>query len=160
MQDDTTIYPIMNDLLDCVQVELTKRGIPVPCKIALESGLIAVIDFSEGCPDQLWVRLETAFPSTSFPQVDQLPSKLVSSPLAYTLEVGLSRDFIPENDGYMTADEKNAVARQMLAEMTAMRVAICKCLDAAGRDYQLSTYAPDVQGFAFTGTWHFFVASV
>lgn len=158
MKDDTTIYPIMNDLLDCVQVELTKRDINIPCKIALESGELAIADFSEKCSDQLWVRLDSGFPSTTFPQVDESVSGGTVPPMAYILEVGILRDFVPEDDGVPTDDERNQVARALLADMTAIRIAICKCLSAANRDFLLGTFSSSYLGFGTSGAWSVTVA--
>lgn len=123
--EDTRLWPILVELLDCYKSELTKRGLAADCMVTLNPGL-AVDMASEG--DYGWVRLATIFPSVAFPVQDAGTELSCASPYAASAELGMARCIeVPEMTVISELDNAEYVRKQM-ADWAAMRAAVDCCL--------------------------------
>lgn len=150
---EADIYTLMLAIVDQIGAELDRCGLPGLCRLDLQAGAAAVLDFCGGdesggcdkdCGGQGWVRLETAFPSTEFP--DPSPFAQCSAPLAYTLEVGIARcqdggdvnaisGFVPPS-----AESQRASASLQMRDMMAMKRAIKAAVGRTDRQAALGSY--------------------
>jgi hypothetical protein len=110
------------------------------------------------CDGELWVRLVNAYVShTRFPTEEDGPLTIANPKIAYVLEVGTVRAMAETTDDQAnptTVAALEAGAEKALADMAAIRRAICKCLGDAKRTYVLGSYTPyGPQGFAIGGWW-------
>jgi hypothetical protein len=162
MIDDTTALPLMEELLDCAVAELELRDLPV-AHPELAFGQEAVFDgFCEGrdddesCPGKLWARLVSGYPTDveldSFPEPATRPLRYPNESLAYTIELGIARKLIvPDRAEALTVDQRRTTAALQLADMTALRIAICKCFSE--RLFVLGQYATLTLGDITSGSW-------
>lgn len=155
--EDTTIWPIMVQLSQCLCEELTARGLmPGDCFCGMFPGDNAVWDYTNGLA---YVRLVDSYPSTAFPAANTTPRGSCSAMLAATLEVGLLQ-CAPAMSGtgvLPTQEEQFEATRLQIAGMRAMQQAIACCdLDLV----VLGTYTPQgPQGGLVGGYWQLNVAA-
>jgi hypothetical protein len=156
-REDVTIYPILVSLLACLESELTESGLDIPEIFGVEPGQLPAFDLGSDDNEcgQGWVILQSAFPSLNFPNQDVATLGL-SSPLSFGIQMGIMRCIpgLDENNETPTADQRLMATRDQLADMAAMRRAICKCLKEAKRDFVLGNYQPiGPDGGQVGGTW-------
>lgn len=146
MRDDVSIWPILSELAACLCAEISVNG-ESPCFCGVVAGNIVPTEGVDGCETcgAGYVRLVDAYPSTQlFPQADQSPT--CRSVLAFNVVVGVVR-CAPTGDGDYppSQDELTEFARQVFADMAAIRRAIRCCLtDDKFEDitYVLGSYTP------------------
>lgn len=157
--EDTIVYPTMIKIAACLETELTKAGLPQLCFLGIMPGNQVALDFCDGCGThgqcgQAWVRLVTAYPSSSFPNPDN--TARVNVDLAYVLEVAVMRCAPkPDSQGNPpgVADMLESTRLQM-ADMAAIRRALECCLKDVEVDYSLGSYsAYGPQGGCVGGSW-------
>jgi len=161
MIDDTTALPLMEDLLDCAVDVLEERQIPV-AHPELAFGQEAVFDGfcedpdEEGCPGKLWARLVAGYPTDveldSFPEPATRALRYPNESLAYTIELGIARKLLVHDRGVpLSVEERRATTALQLADMTALRLAICRCFSQ--RQFLLGQYATLTLGDITSGSW-------
>lgn len=148
--EDSTIWPLMVQVRDCLCETLTARGLmPGDCFCGIFPGDLAPWFYRQG---MAWVRMTDTFPTTSFPQ-QATPASSCASFLAAELEVGVLHcaptfgpDKIPPSQ-----EEQFEAARLQLATMRAIQQAIV-CCDI---EYKaLGSYTPaGPQGGLYGGSW-------
>lgn len=149
--ENASVWPFMVSLQQCLEEENSKAGLPPLSFIAPMAGSDLALYYAEG--GQAWVRIVTAFPSTTIPAPDQRMAKC-STPLAFTIEVGVVRCAVQvKEDGEgPTAREWFEWTRMQAADMSMMHRAISCCVGR--RDYVLGTYTPiGPAGNAVGGAW-------
>ena len=162
MKDDTTALPIMEELLDCAVAVLEEREIPVAYpelafgQEAVFDGFCQGRDDDENCPGKLWARLVAGFPTDveldSFPEPSARPLRYPNESLAYTIELGIARKLlVPDRGEALTVEERRTTTALQLADMTALRVAICRCFSE--RAFVLGQYATLTLGDITSGAW-------
>lgn len=153
-KEDTSIWPIMEDLSNCLCAVLEDRGLlPDKCFCGILPGDITVQEYPNGMS---WVRLTSAFQSTAFPAQDMDMSPC-GKPLAADIEVGVLHCAPKISAGKVlpTADEQWESARLQVATMDAMRYAITCCMDNDVVDIALGIYTPvGPNGGLVGGTWN------
>lgn len=160
MIEESDILPRLVAFSQCLCEKLEEYSPEAPvCFCGVMAGADLSTEWAEG--GQAWVRLVSAFPSTTFPEpnVDATPCAVS---IAYQIEMGVIRCMPAVNaltgkadDGYMLN-----VVRQQMSDMEAMKKAILCCLDD---DFPLvlSEYTPwGPQGNAYGGIWTFAVTGV
>lgn len=163
--EDKGIWPVMTALLDCLQEEFETRALgPISILGILPGDAIAVkVGFDDDDCLQVWVRMVQSYVSAQFPQQETVRTN-IHSPMAYRLEVGAIRCVsVGEEDGNgPTSEEMFNEARLQMADMAALKQAICTCLKTVSkRDYQLDVYTPfPYQGGVAGGSWDVLVGSV
>lgn len=157
--EDKGIWPVMTAMLSCLQSEFTARGLgPIAILGVLPGDAIAVKVGLNGEDDclQVWVRMVQAYVAPQFPQQETVKINL-HSPMAYRLEVGAVRCVsVGSEDGEgPSIEEMFNETRKQMADMVALRQAICVCLrDVSKRDFQLDVYTPfPYQGGVAGGSW-------
>lgn len=154
-REDTTVFPTLLKLVAALEVEYELSGLPTPQFIGLIPGDLAPIDCGEEakCGGQAWVRLATGFPSTSFP-IPDTGASCATKGMAYQIEVATSRCVtVMDNKGNPpTLQESLADTRLQLADMAAMKRAICEAL-RGGPKYILGQYLPLTSGGCGGGGW-------
>lgn len=168
--EDVMVWPTMKDLLGCTEAELIDVGRPAGKSTIQYGADIPALDMGDECDGFLWVRLVDAFPSKQFPNADLTPNPAgVRTAMAFQLEVAVARCVqvmgTTEEGGSFFADGQPIPpetifedARAQMADMAAIRRAICKCLK--GRPYILGNFASAVPtglvnyiGWAVTVLW-------
>lgn len=154
--EDEIAWDAMVRLSACLCTTIAERGLPEPCKCGPVPGPMAILDMcgacrssGSNCGGQAWVRFVTEFPSTTFPSPDQTEAKC-SSPMAYTLEVGIARCLpMPQSNGVRgyvptTLDQDLEATRLQMADKAAIRAAIACCFGTSADDitYTLGGYTP------------------
>jgi hypothetical protein len=144
---------LMQTLRDCLCAEITLSGRDV-CACSILPGPQTVADYSGD--GQAWVRLVTAYPSTTFPAPDNVGT--CASPVAWVLEVGIARCApVPDAAGSPPSiEDLEAVTEAQIADMDLIRRAIHCCLNDAVNDayeYVLGQYAPVGSGDVLGGQW-------
>lgn len=163
VREDSGVYPVTTALLGCLQTEFQESGLGTPDVLTVLPGqdIAVYIGFGDdGEPLanmclQVWVRLSSAFVSVNFPTQDTTHPN-TQRPLAFELEVGAIRCMsVGDEDGEGAAPEDLlAAARLQMADMAAMKRAICQCLQIARRNYLLEDYAPQGPlGGIVGGSW-------
>lgn len=148
---DAPIFSTMVMLQQCLCEEIESRNLPEVCFCSVVPGAQTIYDFSEG--GQAWVRLQTAFPTRTFPQQDESLRNCAAG-IAYGLEIGIVRcaPMLSEDGDPPSAAEQFEATRLQMADMMAMRAAIQCCM--AKKDSLLSTYVPiGPEGGALGGSW-------
>jgi hypothetical protein len=157
--EDTSIYPLLTRLTDCLCSEMESSGLAVTCRCLLVPGVGPTLDFCDAgcdgsCPGEAWVRLMRAFPSTNFPGQDAQGT--CAAPLGFEIEVGVSR-CLPVGDSRGNPPDDQAifeVARLQLADMAAMRRAIMCCFAKVDTEYVLGNFEPTfASGGCLVSTW-------
>ena len=153
--EDTTIWPAMVALSDCLCTELTVAELlPDDCFCGILPGAQVAWDYGNG---MAWVRLVNAFPSATFPVQEQTPRGSCQSPIAAELEVGVLNcaPGISAQGALPTQDDQFEASRLQIATMTAVRRAIMCCDIEA---LFLGAYTPLGPEGLVGGTWQVFVA--
>lgn len=158
-REDVTAYPLVMSLLECYRDEFVASGLNVPGFLSPVVGAEIPLDYVGGdsCDDcsQGWVRVSSIFPSIDFPNADN--SQLNNSTkLAIEIEMGIARpiDGLDEKGDPPTVAEYTAGFREQMADMAALKRALCKCLKAAGHDFLLTGYTPaGPLGLVVGGAW-------
>lgn len=157
--DDTLLYPIVSDLAACLCTEFAGEDL---CFCGIEPATGVPIEVG-GCGGDSCgaasVRLSRVFPSSNFPEPDQLATCITL--LAMELVVAVYRCVpVGHDDGSgPTAVEYSEWAQQQYADMMAMRRAISCCFAGKHPDvaYFLVGYEPLVpQGGVGGGQWTIF----
>lgn len=151
LREDVSVYPLLVELAACLCTEMEATGGPALCYCGPMVGSLT-LDYcggdtcdGNGCGGQAWVRFVDAFPSSTFPALDNL-SRNCKSPMAYTIEVGVAR-CVPVGtasgvSGYTppSLDQQLEAMRLQTADVAAMRRAIQCCFAGSDRDYLLGAY--------------------
>lgn len=154
---DTMILPLMAGLLGAIAAELQKRELEPVGDMGIRPGEQTAFDYvgvgnDDEC-SQAWVRLVSGAPTNSFP--DQNGTVVQWNKMAFNLEVGLMR-CVPtgEPNNPPSLEEYYAAADDQLADMAAMRTAICNYLHRVPRDFVLGIYTPyGPMGGVAGGSW-------
>jgi hypothetical protein len=145
---------VMDKLLANVIAEVGGDDMCVKALMPGDSVLAEYVGL-EGCNGMLWVRLVTAGPSATFPQIGVRPENC-SYELSVPLEVGviLSREpILPGSDAWTAATHKQ------IEDMQAMRRAIQKTDDWFDEMSVLGAYQPLGPGEgAVGGAWQWTVS--
>lgn len=162
--DDTGAYPVMQALIARVPLELAASGLAPVGYAYMQPGGQPVIDYAgldNNC-GELIVSMLTAYPSTNFPAQE---SSLNCVPqMAYQLEVALFR-CAPNPTGTKqtprppTVEAQNNATRLYLADMKAVKRAICKTMAELERAFVLQSfrgYGPE--GGVLGGVWPLLVS--
>lgn len=157
--EDKAIWPSITSLLGCLCEEVIRSGLPPVCICTPLPGEEIATDYVSEDAGMAWVRLESAWPSTSFPN----PSAAsCSAPIAYGLEVGLAycAPTLEEDGSPPPFGAQFDTTRVQIAAMAAMRRAILCCFPAArAQDVVLGLYVPmGPAGGVVGGTWSISVA--
>lgn len=171
MREDTSVYPTMVQLKDCLCLELQKSELGTPCFCDImpgtSDGFIDVecdgevegCDGCGGCGGSAWVRLVQVFPSSRLPE--QEVGLGGGTFLAAQLEVGVARCItVVDSDGTAPdAVTQHMDTRALLADMAAMRRAISCCFRGRDNeeDWMLGAYTPlPGLGGVGGGSWQVF----
>lgn len=170
--EDDDAYPVMVELVATVQQQLIKNGLTPIDKATVQPGGTIVNDYAGSGKEcgELIVNLISAYPSNPFPQQAQTGSRAGKASIgcgviiAYSLAVTILR-CAPNMRGTKAAptpptlNDQLMAARDQMADMKAMRMAICQAMNNTGRDYQLGVYTPvGAEGGVVGGTWGVLVA--
>jgi len=131
--EDTKVWPLLMQMVDCLCAELAASPGGTPCYCGVVPGQVPSMDFCD-CLDASacgmgWVRLDTAYPSTVFPQ-QQTAARNCRTPLALSIQVGVTR-CVPGLDAAGNppdAVEQAEAVRIQMGDMLAARRAIVCCL--------------------------------
>jgi hypothetical protein len=129
LPDDKSIFPILSELAACLCNALAEAKLTTSCFCGIIAGDMP-IELGEDCETCVagYVRLNNAYPSTvRFP--DQDADATCQSVMAFNVTVGIAR-CVPSGDGQYppTSEELAAYARDVFADMAAIRRAIRCCL--------------------------------
>lgn len=143
LPDDYAIYPILTELAACLCAELGSEASSCFCGVIVNDIPVPLSDDCDPCAAG-YVRLDTAYPSTvQFPALDDTAT--CRATMAFGVSVGIQR-CLPMGDSAgnpPTPEELAEYARQVFADMAAIRRAIACCLvDAKFEDieYVMGTY--------------------
>lgn len=159
-RDDIIALPIMEGLAAAVELELRDSGLADVAFAGVRPGEEVAFDYVEddSC-GQAWVRLSTAVPSSSFPTQNESPMMNWVG-VATEFEVGIVRCIPVEDARPLTVEEYLSATSDQLADMAAMRRAICKYLMGLAqlpkgkREWILGAYSPlGPEGGGFGGSW-------
>lgn len=148
--DDPNIWPIMQELKECMCQTLEDRGLmPGDCFCGVLPGDNVSYDYTNG---MAWVRLVDSYPSSTFPSQDSAFTSC-QAPLAATLEVaalncvpGLTASGVFPGEAIL-----KEATRLQLATMHALRYAI-QCCEI--EEIMLGAYTPvGPQGNLVGGFW-------
>jgi hypothetical protein len=157
--EDTAAWPAVTALISCLCEEMVKAGLGPLCLCGPLPGSDISLDY--GTEGMAWVRVASAWPSSSFPSQDPGGRGSCTAPLAIQLEVGAARCApSPSEDGDLpTMAEQFEATRLQMADMAAMRRAIQCCQVAdSHRQMTLGAYTPNgPTGGVLWGTWAVFV---
>jgi hypothetical protein len=157
---DKSIWPAITALTSCLCQQIDLRGLPPVCICTPLPGEVLATDYVTEDAGMAWVRLESAWPSTAFPN-QAVGSSSCKAPLAFALEIGIAYCApMPASDGTPPdlASQFESVELQMAA-MAAMRAAIECCMPASTADYAIGMYSPmGPEGGVVGGTWSMFLA--
>lgn len=160
MVDDKSIWPAIASLTGCLCEEVIRSGLPPVCICTPLPGETIATDYVSEDAGMAWVRLQSAWPSTSFPNPSG--SATCTAPIAYGLELGLAYCAPTlEDDGAPPGFSAQFDAtRVQLAAMAAIRRAIICCFPTArAADVVLGLYVPmGPEGGVVGGSWAISVA--
>ncbi len=155
---DSRIVPVLNTLVVCLCAQIVADGQPEPCFCGLMPGEAALGDYTS-CDDydgMAWVRLVTAYPSSSLGAASTTPNNC-SVMLGADIEVGVLRNMPVggRNGEPPTQDEMNATTALMIADAESARRAILCCNDELALvDIMLGSWTPaGPQGGLVGGSW-------
>lgn len=143
IKEDVMVWPTMTELLGCLEGELFAAGRPVAKSTIQYGSEVPALDMDDECNGFAWVRLSDAYPSARFPEQDTAPGTGgVKMSMAFVLEVAVARCLRTnlDEDGQVFGSDGQALtpeaifedAREQMADMAAIRRAICKCLRDQG----------------------------
>lgn len=165
-KEDRFIWPVLQDLANCLCLELAASDLPELCFCGLQAGSTATDEMGDGSMGQAWVRVVRIYPSASFPAPVSNTASAASARscdvgLAAEVEVGVMRCAPPpSDDGTVppTEDEWWEATRLQMADMAAMHRAI-RCCASKSDHVELGTYTPSgPAGGVVGGTWQAFLA--
>lgn len=151
--EDVMVWPTMKALLACGEQELVNAKRPVGRSTIQYGADVPALDPLDGdCDGFLWVRLIDGFPAAQFPNQDFAPSPNgVRMAMAFSLEVAVARCLNTQLDDEgrifgldgqpLTPATIFEDARAQMADMAALRRAICKCLRASETTFILGNLA-------------------
>lgn len=146
LADDSSVYPILLELADCLCAEVDPDGKMRFCGVLVGNQIPAEgIDDCDDC-GLGYVRLGTGFPSTElFPQPD--PGAATCTTIwAYQIYIGVVRCApVGGSDGSPPhSDDIAEYSRQLLADMAAIRRAVKCCFMDKFEDanYAIGAYTP------------------
>lgn len=140
MIEDTSILPILAELKACLCAELPEAK--CFCGIVIGDQIPFAPDIDDGCCVAGFVQLNTAFPSTVFPLVDQEATCVTT--MAFDISVGILRCApLGDDANPPTQEAMDAYAHRLLADMAIIRRVVNCCL--GGRKF------PDVD--QWKGLW-------
>lgn len=155
---DSLLVPVLETLVTCLCAQIIADGSPEPCFCGLMPGETALGDYTS-CDDRdgmAWVRLITAYPSTSLGAASTSPNNC-SVMLGADIEVGVLRNLpVGGRDGSPpTQDEMNAATAQIVLDAESARRAILCCNDSLDViDIMLGSWTPaGPQGGLGGGSW-------
>lgn len=158
--EDKAIWPAITSLVACLCEEVIRSGLPPVCICTPLPGEVYATDYVSEDAGMAWVRLESAWPSTSFP--NQTITSTCAAPLAFGVEIGLAFCApIFEQDGTPPPFAAQFdTTRVQIAAMAAMRRAVLCCFPAGrAQDVVLGLYTPlGPEGGVVGGTWSISVA--
>lgn len=137
---DDPMFSVLARLSDCLCQELAAAGGPGLCYCGMWLGSaqppLGLADCSKGDCGVAWVRVNSAFPSSVFPQPDAGSGSKCSAPMAYEVEIGVAR-CAPAPQGRDMFPDKQAIfdaQRLYMGDMRAAKRALLCCLPQAQRD--------------------------
>lgn len=157
--DDVSIWPAIASLVGCLCTELARSNLPPVCICSPMPGETIATDYVSEEAGMAWVRLESAWPSTSFPSPSG--SATCAAPIAYGLEVGAAFCAPNPTSGGEPPDfsAQFEATRVQLAAMAAVRRAIICCFPVNTKDVVLGLYIPmGPEGGVVGGSWSISVA--
>jgi hypothetical protein len=159
-----TAKEMMDIVLAAQVVEFRKAGTDDLCAMSLYPGEAAPLDYAE-CGGMLWVRLITAYKTSTFPAADNGVNKCAQTTLALSLEIAVMRPApIPDDFTGGFADlpddaEHTASTHSQLDDMEAMERAITKASKHLGQTV-VGSYTPvGPVGGTVGGSWQIVVGN-
>lgn len=157
---DTSIWPALSALTACLCQTLADDNMPPVCICSPMPGDTIDASYVSEDAGMAWVRLENAYPSTSFPVQD--PTAACVAPLGFALEMGvLYCSPAPGPDGSPPdMPSQYDATRLQLAVMSSMRRALLCCFPAGSpKDLVLGAYTPmGPDGGVVGGAWTLYLA--
>lgn len=169
MREDTDVFPLLEELLDCVCREIVASDLPPVCRCELMPGTQVVLDFQGSCGEacgQAWVRLVAIGAGAAFPDIGTPELARCGTTLAAAIEVGISRcepsgETLGQRYTPPTAKDQHDAVRLYMADMAAMRRAVVCCFAEKYEDVvdvAMGVYSPlDSAGGAGGGAWQVFL---
>lgn len=158
--EDRSVWPTLTRLAACLCTELSIADLPETCFCGVLPGDTAALDYVTDKAGMGWVRLDNAFPASSFPT--QTVVNTCTAPLAFQIEVGTAfcaPTFSDARGNPPSVAVMLDTARIQMAAMAAARRAIVCCPGIAARDLVLGSYQPfGPDGAVVGGTWQVWVA--
>lgn len=157
---DRSIWPAITSLTSCLCLTLEAHGLPPVCICTPLPGEQMATDYVTESAGMAWVRLESAWPSTAFPN-QASSSTSCKAPLAFAIEIGVAYCApMPDNDGTPPDMAANFEAVEVqLAAMSAMHAAVLCCFPSTSADVAIGQYTPmGPEGGVVGGTWSIIVA--
>lgn len=158
--EDRTIWPALVSLTSCLCQQIDVDGLPPVCICTPMPGEEISTDYVSEDAGMAWVRLESGWPSTTFPS--PAASAACNAPLAFNLEVGIAYCAPTLTDGGEPPDlaAQFDSTRLQLAAMSTIRRAIICCFPASTiHSVVLGVYQPmGPQGGVVGGYWSIAVA--
>lgn len=157
LPDDASIYPIMQELRDCLCSQYPPNTL---CQCVLLVGDSISGDIVGECGVAAYVQLSTAFPSEqNFPQADQV--RTLEALQGFSIALGVLRT-APTGDGESAPDEDemNEYSRLVMADMAAINRAISCCFTDKFDDANIQkvTWVPfPIDGGLGGGEWQIVV---
>lgn len=138
------ITTLLTELATCLCAQLLDDNLPPVCFCGIVPGEQVSLDYAGECDNacgQAWVRMTTAYPSTTIGQPSVLPGNC-SSAIGVDVELGVVRCVeVGEADGQPIAPEKLAAAAVLQqADMMAMWRAVACCRES--KDWVIGQYTP------------------
>lgn len=158
LADDTSIYPILLELRDCLRSQYPANEL---CQVSVLVGDSISADAVGECGALGYVQLALGFPSEqSFPQPDVI--RTLDSLKGYSVFMGVMRTGpTGDEDTPPSQEEWDEYSRLVLADMAAMNRAIRCCFAGDKFDdavMEIQTYTPQsLEGGVGGGEWAFVV---
>lgn len=144
---DNGVFATMAALAQCLCEKNTEYDLPGLCFCGIIAGdapydATGVGDCDDDGCGQGWVRLSTAYPSTSVGIADITPGNCGKA-LGMDIEVGVLRCFPMGDNGEPSSEEEMLATSQLqIADMLMMREVIMCCVDIESDDVVLGEYLP------------------
>jgi hypothetical protein len=138
MTAEDPVWIVSNLLLDCLQAQFTTGDpdLATPVNFCWRSGeeISEDIDPWTGadlcCEGLGWVRVGNTFPSSNFPNPDEVSVKCLPTGWAQVFEVGLLGCYVPGGQEHMpTCAQHTTASVQDMARLRILKQALC-CFDA------------------------------
>ena len=142
----------LEDALASITASLAAGGVAVDTAF-VAPGATAAIDPST-CRTTLWIRLVRAFPSASIPQQEVSPRGGCPSQMAYQIEVGLVRCYVPQQVLNARVTDVSAIAASAAACADDVDLLADAMVNADLEDFILGAYTPlGPEGNMVGGVW-------